>query len=85
MPHCLRVYRGRTSRTARARPADVLGGAYDVHRLGARGEERRPAGSRLSPYRWLMVVRLIGIGTSMPSTCASTRCSYRRQRVKRDR
>ncbi len=30
-----------------------------------------------------MVVRLIGIGTSMPSTLASTRCSYGIQAVKR--
>ena len=33
----------------------------------------------------LIVVRLIGIGTFLPSTFASTRCSYGRHSVNRDR
>src|SRR5688572_12302146 len=31
---------------------------------------------RLSPYIWLIVLRLMGIGTSCPSTLAKTLCSY---------
>ena len=40
---------------------------------------------QLSPYSRLIVSRLIGIGSSFPSTQASTRCSYARHAVKRDR